>query len=128
MGKRVIIASGILTALAFLAGKLLDKLHSPLTDFVGLLCFPFFVVVFVCSLFLLRLRRSSTNNTTRKIFIAMRIAVCTGILMVLIAVFWPRSYGTPPLAKRADMRYWQLPTGSRIAYTLLPAKGHKKPY
>jgi proline iminopeptidase len=128
MGKRVIIVSGILTALAFLAGILLDKLHSPLTDFVGLLCFPFFMMVFVCSLFLVRLRRSSTNHTTRKIFIAMRIAVCIGIFTVLIAVFWPRSYGTPPLAKRADMRYWKLPTGSRIAYTLLPAKSHKKPY
>jgi len=128
MGKRMIIASGILTALAFLAGKLLEKLHSPLTDFFGLLCFPFFTVVFVWSLLLVRVRLISTNNTTRKVFLGIRIAVCTGILMLLMAVFQPRSYGTPPLAKRADMRYWQLPTGSRIAYTLLPGKGLQKPY
>jgi proline iminopeptidase len=128
MGRRLIIASGILTALALLAGKLLHKLHSPLTDFVGLLCFPFFLVVFVCSLFLVPLCRISTNNTTRRVFTAMRITVFAGIFLLLMAVFWPRSYGAPPPAKRADMRYWQLPTGSRIAYTLLPGKGTPKPY
>jgi len=82
----------------------------------------------VWSLLLVRVRLISTNNTTRKVFLGIRIAVCTGILMLLMAVFQPRSYGTPPLAKRADMRYWQLPTGSRIAYTLLPGKGLQKPY
>ena len=128
MGKRMIIASGILCALAFLAGELLEKQHSPLSDFVELLCFPIFMAVFIGSLFLVPIQRIGSGGTTGKIIIGMRIAVCTGIVLLSIAVFWPRWYGTPPLAKRADMRYWQLPTGSRIAYTLLPAKGPKKRY
>ncbi|HLZ86084.1 MAG TPA: alpha/beta hydrolase, partial [Puia sp.] len=37
-------------------------------------------------------------------------------------------YGTLPMPERANIRYWDLPTGSRIAFTLIPAKGVKKPY
>ena len=30
--------------------------------------------------------------------------------------------------KRASTQYWELNTGSRIAYTFIKAKGEKKPY
>lgn len=50
------------------------------------------------------------------------------ILIFLYQIFWPRSYNVPPLGKRASTQYWDLPTGSRIAYTMISAKGKKNPY
>ncbi len=50
------------------------------------------------------------------------------MLVFLGLVFWPRQYGSPVLQQRAGTRYWDLPTGSRIAYTYLPGKGSKRPY
>ncbi len=42
-------------------------------------------------------------------------------------VFLPRKYNVQNLRKRANTQYWDLSTGSKIAYTLIPAKGIKKP-
>lgn len=39
-----------------------------------------------------------------------------------------RSYNVPQLQKRASTQYWDLPTNSRIGYTLISAKNKKKPY
>lgn len=46
----------------------------------------------------------------------------------MLAVFIPRSYDVPQTHKRKDTQYWDLQTGSRIAYTLVSAKERKKPY
>jgi proline iminopeptidase len=52
------------------------------------------------------------------------------LLLVLLAggyiIFLPHTYDVPALAERKGTQYWDLTTGSRIAYTLLPAKGEKK--
>jgi proline iminopeptidase len=128
MGKKIIIASGILAILTFLAGLILDHNHSRFTDFVQIICFPFWAGVFLLSLFLVRIRRSSFSSAMRAVVLGMRIAALLGIFWFVIAVFWPRSYGSLPMEPRAGTRYWDLSTGSRIAYTLIPGKGIKKPY
>jgi proline iminopeptidase len=128
MSKKIVIASGLLALASWLAGRLLVSYHSPLSDFARFLCLPFFTVVFLLSLFLVRTRRSSLDPTARATFRWLRIAASLGVVIFLIAVLWPRSYGTPPLIIRPGTRYWDLPTGSRIAYTLIPGKGNKKPF
>lgn len=40
----------------------------------------------------------------------------------------PGSYPVPPLEERTHTLYWSLSTGSRIGYTLIPAKGQKVKY
>jgi proline iminopeptidase len=126
MGKKIVIASGLLAAASWFGAKyLLILMHaSQLADFALYACFPFFVAVFVLSLFIVRVRRASAR--TRSSFFVMRIVVLTSVAIFLIAVFWPRSYGTPPTVTRPGMKYWDLQTGSRIAYTQVPAKGNKK--
>lgn len=43
-------------------------------------------------------------------------------------VFMPRTYDVPLPQKRAGTQYWELPTGSTIAYTLIPGNAPKKLY
>ena len=50
------------------------------------------------------------------------------ISTVLYFPFYPRTYNVPQLEKRENTQYWTLQTGSKIAYTLVPAKGVKKPF
>jgi proline iminopeptidase len=128
MAKKIIIVSGIVTVLTFLAGLILDHNRSRFADFVQIICFPFCTLVFLFSLFLVRIRRSSFSPATRNFFLGMRIAALLGIVWLVIAAFWPRSYGSRPMRPREGMRYWDLATGSRIAYMLIPGKGIKKPY
>ncbi len=52
----------------------------------------------------------------------------SGLLLLLWLIFVPRSYTVPPFENRADEQYWDLPTGSRIGYAFVPAKGVKQPY
>lgn len=56
----------------------------------------------------------------------LKYAALLALAMLAAEVFWPRHYEVPQLANRAGTLYWDLPTGSRIAYTLVPAKGPKK--
>ena len=46
----------------------------------------------------------------------------------LLAFLIPRSYDVSPMHKRNGTQFWDLQTGSTIAYTLVPAKGPKKPF
>ncbi|MEP6845161.1 MAG: alpha/beta hydrolase [Panacibacter sp.] len=46
----------------------------------------------------------------------------------LLLIFLPRHYNIPELQKRPGTQYLNLSTGSRIGYTLVAAKGIKKPY
>lgn len=130
MGKTIVIASGLLAIASWFGGEyLLPYLHaSHLIDFALYACFPFFVAVFLLSLFIVRVRRSNAGPATKRAFLILRVATLAGVSIFLIAVFWPRSYGTPPLVPRQGTRYWDLPTGSHIAYTLIPAQGARKPY
>lgn len=128
MGKKLIIVSGVLAGLIFLASRLLDARQSPVADFVRFVCLPLVLVVFLFALFLTRIGRISARSSTRMIFGGMRIAVILGIVAVLFAVLWPRSYGSRPRHRRDGTRYWDLSTGSRIAYTFIPGKGVRKPY
>lgn len=56
-----------------------------------------------------------------------------GFALLLIGViafvlFWPRQYEVPSQGVRSGTEYWQLPTGSKIAYTYLPAPENLKHY
>jgi proline iminopeptidase len=46
----------------------------------------------------------------------------------LFYAFFPKTYIVPPLQKREDVQYWSSPTGSKIAYSHISAKGVKKQY
>lgn len=54
------------------------------------------------------------------------LAVSVTVLLLFPLV--PRHYSVPLQEQRTGIRYWQLSTGSRIAYTLVPARGIKQPY
>lgn len=47
-------------------------------------------------------------------------------LIFVFLLFLPRNYDVPKMQKRESTKYWNLETGSRIAYTLLPGKEPKK--
>jgi proline iminopeptidase len=66
--------------------------------------------------------------TLKKIIlvITLLLVLCAAWLAWLL--FYPRSYNVIKLKERAGTKYWMLPTGSRIAYTVVPAKGEKKPF
>lgn len=64
----------------------------------------------------------------RKSFRFIIYALLIGAVIFLLAVFLPRKYDVPSLQKRESTGYWQLSTGSRIAFTRIPAKGIKKPF
>lgn len=50
------------------------------------------------------------------------------LIVLLAKIFLPRTYHVPQLQKRQGTKYWNLATGSRIGYTLIPGKGARKPY
>lgn len=60
-----------------------------------------------------------------KTFKFLKYALLLALAMLSAEIFWPRHYDVPKLPKRASTQYWDLPTGSRIAYTLVSAKGPK---
>lgn len=63
-----------------------------------------------------------------KILTFIKYALLLCIAVCLLIAFIPRHYDVPQLQKRAGTQYWNLPTGSRIAYTLVAAEGTKKPH
>lgn len=65
---------------------------------------------------------------TQKVFRLIRYALLAGLLLLLFKVFVPRTYNVPQAHSRDSTRYWNLPTGSKIAYTRVSAKGRKQPY
>ena len=58
----------------------------------------------------------------------LKYAFLLSSVAFMLAVFIPRSYDVPQMQKRKGTQYWDLPTGSKIAYTLVSAKGLKKPF
>lgn len=49
-------------------------------------------------------------------------------VVILAIILIPNSYNVPVQELRAGTQYWNLPTGSRIAYTQIIANGPKQPY
>jgi proline iminopeptidase len=50
------------------------------------------------------------------------------VILVLCLLLIPRTYHVPQQAKRSRIAYWNLSTGSKIAYTFIKGKGLKKEY
>lgn len=65
---------------------------------------------------------------TKQIFKIISYFLLLCLLTFLFAGFYPRSYNVPLFQKRTNTQYWNLPSGSTIAYTLISAKGRKKLY
>ncbi len=64
----------------------------------------------------------------KNIFQFIKYAFLLSLVACMIAVFVPRSYEVPHMHQRKGTQYWNLQTGSKIAYTLVSAKGIKKPF
>jgi proline iminopeptidase len=63
--------------------------------------------------------------TFRRIIISL---LSSSSVILLFVIFVPRTYDVPHIKVRKGTSYWNLSTGSKIAYTLIPAKGLKKQY
>ena len=50
-----------------------------------------------------------------------------GCCSLLLAALMPRHYDVPGMQDRAGTRYWELPTGSRIAYWKVATEGDQRP-
>jgi pimeloyl-ACP methyl ester carboxylesterase len=61
-----------------------------------------------------------------------KTALQTLLALLIVFIFFgcsPKVYNVPYIKPRTTTKYWQLPTGSKIAYNYLPAKGDSvKPY
>ena len=64
----------------------------------------------------------------KKIALVLKWLLLSVSAMVALLIFVPRHYAAPPVESRYGTKYLNLSTGSRIAFTLLPAKGSKKPF
>jgi len=64
----------------------------------------------------------------KNIFLFIKYALLLSFVVCMLSVFIPRSYNVPQMHTRKGTQYWNLQTGSKIAYTLVSAKGIKKPY
>jgi proline iminopeptidase len=63
-----------------------------------------------------------------KIVRFLKYALSLGVLLLLFKTCVPGTFPVPAFHIREGTRFWNLPTGSRIGYTLVPARGNKKPY
>jgi proline iminopeptidase len=64
----------------------------------------------------------------RKIILVAKYLLLSLALVYAITVFVPRKYKVPSLQERAGTEYWDLATGSRIAFFHIAANGKRKPY
>jgi proline iminopeptidase len=64
----------------------------------------------------------------RKFFRIASYALPLLIGAYFLKAFIPSDYGPSPLPKTKHIGHWNLPTGSRIAYTLVPAVGPRNPH
>lgn len=65
---------------------------------------------------------------TKFFFTVIKYILLVFVTIFLFNIFYPRSYNVPQFQRRANTQYWNLSTGSRIAYTLIEAKNKKKGY
>ena len=59
---------------------------------------------------------------------AIFLVLFGGLAILSCLLFVPAHYSVPAISPRPGMQYWQLATGSKIAYNKIPAQGVKKPY
>lgn len=65
----------------------------------------------------------------KKLFLRMiKYSILIGLIIFLSIILYPRTYDVPAFQQRTNTKYWDLSTGSRIGYSLIKAKGTKKPY
>lgn len=65
----------------------------------------------------------------KKQFLRMiKYSILFGLIIFLSIILYPRTYHVPQFQQRTNTKYWDLSTGSRIGYSLIKAKGTKKPY
>ena len=62
----------------------------------------------------------------RKIFRSLFYTVIIFTLIFVFLFFLPRNYDVPQMQNRESTKYWDLSTGSRIAYTLVSGIESKK--
>ena len=60
------------------------------------------------------------------IFRIIGYAALLSLIILLSAIFFPRTYKVPSLKKRAQTQYWTLRDGSAVGYFLLAGKGQTK--
>ncbi|MFZ4796546.1 MAG: alpha/beta hydrolase [Bacteroidia bacterium] len=58
----------------------------------------------------------------------LKYLVLLSIVVFLLLIFIPRTYDMPKTNPRQGTQYWELPTGSKIGFFHIPAKGTKKPF
>jgi proline iminopeptidase len=58
----------------------------------------------------------------------LKYGLLIGIVWFLYLILYPRKYEVAGIEKRDDVTYWQLSTGSKIAYTQLEGKFSKQAY
>ncbi|MBL7911305.1 MAG: alpha/beta hydrolase [Bacteroidia bacterium] len=68
------------------------------------------------------------KTLTKKILRLLGYTLILALMFLLFKVFLPRNYNAPQVQIRESTKYWDLTTGSRIGYTLISAKGEKRPY
>jgi proline iminopeptidase len=64
----------------------------------------------------------------KKFFTFTKYALLLCVVLCLLLTFIPGNYNVPQIQKRDGTQYWDLPAGSKIAYTLVSAGGAKKPH
>lgn len=69
--------------------------------------------------------KTPSKSWMLKVFLLILIS---GAAIIYLLVLQPRNYDVTAFNPRQGTQYWELPTGSGIGYTLIPAKGDKKPY
>src|SRR5215203_5968583 len=127
MTGRVILAMlaallGVVAGLGALIGTATITERSPLFLLAGLLAF-----CVVYSLGLLLTTRGVSSLRKRRVRVA---SFCTGTALIVGVFTWTAllSMGDPrlPPAPVEGQRFWELPTGSRIAYVRVPAEGRAR--
>jgi proline iminopeptidase len=82
-----------------------------------------------CNTLLYKIRISAfIQIITKKTFHFTLTAIVLLLAISAFEIFVPRQYPIPPIKKRAGIKFMNLTTGSRIAYTQLPGRGIKKPF
>ncbi len=59
--------------------------------------------------------------------VSIAILIISTFALALL-FFYPREYQVPKIKERPGTKFWNLSTGSKIAYTFIPAKGAEKPF
>ncbi len=65
---------------------------------------------------------------SRKYLKFIAYALLLSLAAFILLAFIPGTYDVPQMKKRIGTQFWNLPTGSKIAFTVVSAKGTKKPF